>query len=199
MSTSRGREPYFTAAMDILGADGADGLTQAALCARVHVTTGAFYYHFGSMASFVAALAAEHEKRYVALFAGIAAEPDPVRRLELLAEAAFSVLRGPEAAYRAWGSGNETVGAALVRLDALAEGIFVDAATEVLGDRPRAVMLGHMAMAIVVGMQQQGRALDGQAYTEVVQEFFRSSLGLDTEIVTMDGAPTLRLSRGSRK
>src|SRR5687767_9148578 len=101
---SRGPAGYFEAAWEILAAEGAEGLTQAALCERLHVTTGAFYYHFANMPAFVDALAESREAYWGGLVASIEAEPDPVRRLELLAGAAFGMAYASEAAYRAWGA-----------------------------------------------------------------------------------------------
>ena len=58
-----GREAYFAAAFELLGAEGPEALTIAALCRRLKVTKGSFYHHFSGMPQFTEGLLRhwEHE------------------------------------------------------------------------------------------------------------------------------------------
>lgn len=193
--TGRGRAAYVEAAQAILAADGPDGLTIAALCDRMHVTTGAFYYHFPSMGEFVTAYAADREAFFTDMFDTTGREPDPLRRLEMLAEAAFAMSHRAEAAFRAWGNSNPTVKTSLARMDAHAEVLYYDTLAEVLGDRERAVMLGNMGLSIVIGLLHRERAEDVALFAAIALEFYTANLGLDAEVVDVDGLPALRLHR----
>ena len=55
------RSAYFDVALELLAEGGHDGLTIAALCARLGVTKGSFYHHFRDLCAFTDALLAYWE------------------------------------------------------------------------------------------------------------------------------------------
>lgn len=195
LSPTRGKAAYFEAALEILAADGADGLTQAALCERLYVTTGAFYHHFGSMGEFLAAFAESRRLHYVGVHDGVEREPDPVRRIEALGEAFLAMSHTAEAAYRGWGKTNPVIKETLTGLDRRAEEIMARAITELYGDRARAELLADMALSLVIGIQQRDRSADPARVVDIIVEWYRSCLHLDARVVEVAGETSLRLRR----
>ena len=81
-----GREAYFTASFALLGAEGPEALTIAALCKRLKVTKGSFYHHFSGMPQFTEALLRHWEDEHAAILDEVAGLSDAVRRFEITAE-----------------------------------------------------------------------------------------------------------------
>jgi AcrR family transcriptional regulator len=197
VSSSRAREPYFRAAAEILAEAGSDGLTIAAVCERTHVTTGAFYHHFGGISEFVAAYVRAWEEHNTREIGVAAAEPDPVRRLERLIDFVVTMPHPAEAAFRAWGKTNATVGATVRRVTAFGTAAAEAVLTELVGDPGRAAVLAHMAGSIAIGMQTADEPVDLDLFAAVAAEWVRSCVGLDAEIVPDPdrAGPRLLISR----
>ena len=155
------QEQYFAAALTRLAERGVEGLTIAALCGQLGVTSGSFYHYFGSWSGFVDALLAHWEAAQTQRIVELArATASPEERLSVMAQQAAGLPHEAEAAIRAWGRGDARVGAVLRRVDERRHGelrcILVDLG---VGAAP-AERLATMGLALLVGMQQLQRPVD---------------------------------------
>jgi len=165
---------YYREAMTILGEWGSEALTIAMLCERLQVTKGSFYHHFGSMPTFVTQLLdfweSEHSERLIAVSK---AQPDPATRIALLVDIAVALPHGSEAAIRAWARSNPDVAAVTARVDRKRERHLVDAITAVGVERPRARVIGKLALNVLVGAQQREHPVDLRRLRQMFEEVTR--------------------------
>ena len=146
---------YFDAAMRLLADSGFKGLTIAALCERLGVTSGSFYHHFGSWDGFVDAFLRHWEAEQTRRTIDLSRKPeDPYKRLEVLRQLATNVPHQAEAAIRAWSKNNPAVGASQRRVDQQREAFLRELLTAMIGDRQRAKDLAALGMALTVGLPQ---------------------------------------------
>lgn len=196
---ARGREAYFRTAHEILATKGSDALTVSALCERLGVTKGSFHHHFETMPAFVAAAAQHWEHTFGALLDNYATEPDPLHRLELMMQTAYALPHPTVVAWWTWGRTNPVVAAALRRLEDRTEHHLEAILTELLGDPIAADLLAEMGIGLAVGLQiqlqQPDSPFDAQTFLLTAVEWARRCLGLDAELVTVDGLPCLALHR----
>lgn len=147
---------FVAAALDLLAESGSEGLTIAALCARLQVTKGSFYHHFDGVPAFVTALLeyweTEHSDRLIALSA---ATPDPIERLGVLTGIALALPHAAESAIRAWARSNAEVAEVQLRVDAHRETHLTDAFRALGISRPVALLQARMALALLVGAQSR--------------------------------------------
>ena len=164
-------DDYFREAFAILGESGSEALTIAALCARLEITKGSFYHHFGSMGGFTAALLEfwerEHSERLIAISR---AQPDPAQRMAGLIDIAVALPHASEAALRAWGRSNYDVAEAVARVDKRRDRHLVDAIAARGIDRPRARVLARIGMNLLVGTQQRERPVDLKKMRQMLDE-----------------------------
>lgn len=187
------RTDFIATACSVLAEDGADGVTIAALCDRLFVTKGSFYYHFAGMPGFIEAFAETWELEFQSLLAVVRAEPDPMRRLELMTNYAFTMSHSLQAAVRSWGNTNDVLSKSLARVDSGVEEVLRDA-LEILTDDPhRAGMLAHMGVSLIIGLQLRDRPVDEVRFSEICLEWLHACLRLHAELRTEDGTPTLHL------
>jgi AcrR family transcriptional regulator len=166
------QEQYFEAALARLAAHGADGLTIGGLCAELGVTSGSFYHYFGSWAGFVATLLAHWEVEQTQAIADRAsAVADPEVRLDLLRDRAGALPHDAEAAIRAWSQADEVVGQAQRRVDRLRHDQLRGAVLGMGVPADRADRLATMGLALLVGLQQLERPVDGVVLRAVFDEF----------------------------
>jgi AcrR family transcriptional regulator len=102
---TRTAEPvaYFECALGILADEGYGGLKLSALCSRLGVTTGAFYYNFASWSDFTHRLLEHwHADRTTRLVALAEAEAKPRARLKIMLDMATALPHNAEAAIRVW-------------------------------------------------------------------------------------------------
>jgi AcrR family transcriptional regulator len=195
VSPPRGREAFLDAARGILAAEGADGLTIAALCRHTYTSTGAFYYWFTGIGEFTDAFAKDWLTRWESVFDRIHHTPAPLVRLQIAAETAIAMPVRLDAAIRAWARTDEVIGAAVRHTDRQARALARDAFTELLGDPERAALLAHMSLALVVGLLMQDEPPDQALYTDCILEWIRSCAGLQVTLTSPadDGPPLVRL------
>jgi AcrR family transcriptional regulator len=177
-------DDYFRVAVELLGEQGSESLTIAALCERLGVTKGSFYHHFGSMPAFVAALLryweTTHHDRLIAL---ARVEPDPRRRVFMLVDLAVALPQAAEAAIRAWGRSNAEVASAQARVDGSRES-HVAETLEALGFPPDRVRLfARMSLILLIGAQQRDPG-DLRLFREMFHEMGR--------LILLDLYPDLR-------
>src|SRR5437867_7933749 len=86
------KDDYYRTALDLLADGGVGALTIANLCARLGVTTGSFYAHFGGIREFHTAFLEQWaEGRVYQLNEQVHAAIDPLERIGLLRRVAVSV------------------------------------------------------------------------------------------------------------
>jgi len=154
------RESYFLAAYELIGEAGCDGLTIAALCEQLGVTKGSFYYHFADLPEFVTAFATRWQGWLQHLIEAYLAEPDPMRRLELLTNSHIVTMIGAEPAIRAWGRTEPAVAAATRAVDESVKRFGLETIGPIVGDHETAAMLTRMSLALLIGMQQRQDDVD---------------------------------------
>jgi AcrR family transcriptional regulator len=164
-------EDYFREALAVLGDYGSDALTIAVLCERLDVTKGSFYHHFGGMPGFVAQLLEYWEREHSERLIGISkAQPDPTLRITTLTEIGVGLPHASEAAIRAWGRSNAEVAEAVTRVDRRRERHLVDAVAALGIDRPRARVLGRIALNGLIGAQQREYPVDLKRLRQLFEE-----------------------------
>jgi AcrR family transcriptional regulator len=173
-----GPEAYFTAAFLLLGAEGPEALTIAALCKRLRVTKGSFYHHFSGMPQFTEALLRHWEDEHAAILDEVAGLSDPVRRFEITAERVHDLPHDAEAALRAWGYRDRAVGAAVARIDRARVQNYANTLALVIDDQERCRLLAHMGIAMVIGLQMCERPVDLERFVRVGLEWAHTNIGL---------------------
>jgi AcrR family transcriptional regulator len=165
---------FCAAALDLLAEQGPDGLTIAALCARLGVTKGSFYHHFSDLPGFTDALmaywAAEHATRLIALSESIA---DAHERFELLHGIAVSLPHDAEAAMRAWSWSEARVAAVVHQVDQARLAHLTQAGIEAGLDPERARLMATISMGALIGLQQMERPARHETMEAVFAELER--------------------------
>jgi AcrR family transcriptional regulator len=173
-----GRETYFAAAFALLGTEGSEALTIAALCRRLKVTKGSFYHHFSGMPQFTDALLRHWENEHAAILDEVAGLSDPARRFEITAERVHELPHDAEAALRAWGYRDPAVGAAVARIDRARAQNYANTLALVIDDPERCWLLAHMGVAVMIGLQMFERPRDPGRFLRVGLEWAHSNIGL---------------------
>lgn len=177
-------EDYFPEALAILGEQGSQALTIAALCERLEVTKGSFYHHFGGMPGFVDQLLSywerEHSDRLIAISKS---QPDPTLRITTLTEMGVNLPHASESAIRAWGRSSPDVAAVVERVDKRRERHCTDAIAALGIDRPRARLLGRIAVDLLVGIQTREVPPEPKRIRQMLEEI--------TKLVYLEADPHL--------
>ena len=177
-------DDYFREALAVLGEHGSQALTIAALCERLDVTKGSFYHHFGGMPGFVDQLLAywerEHSERLIAISKS---QPDPTLRITTLTQMGVNLPHASESAIRAWGRSTSDVAAAVERVDKRRERHCVDAIVALGIDRPRARLLGRIAIDLLIGIQTREVPPDPKRVRQMLEEI--------TKLVFLEADPDL--------
>lgn len=165
------KDRYFEAAFDIIATEGFDALTITALCQRLDVTIGSFYHHFKGSKAFLEAFYRHWETEHAhQLVEQVRLEDDPLSRLALLRKMAAGLPHEAEAAIRAWSRRHPDAAATQRRVDEARVDVIVETLRR-LGLPPgRAKTLALMAVSVLVGAQQLGRAEDAAVMRKVFDE-----------------------------
>jgi AcrR family transcriptional regulator len=179
-------DDYFREALAVLGEQGSQAMTIASLCERLEVTKGSFYHHFGGMPGFVEQLLAywerEHSDRLIRLSK---TQPDPTLRITTLTEMGVNLPHTSESAIRAWGRSTPDVAEVIARVDKRRERHVVDAIAALGIDRPRARLLGRIAIDLLVGIQTREVPPDPKRIRQMLEEI--------TKLVFLEADPELVL------
>jgi AcrR family transcriptional regulator len=167
-------ERYFEEALALLGEQGSQALTIAAMCERLDVTKGSFYHHFSGMPAFCDELLTywerEHSDRLIALSQ---AQADSALRITSLTDIAVNLPHASESAIRAWGRSSPDVAAVVERVDQHRERHVIES-LEALGLPPdRARILGRLAMDLLIGIQTREVPPSPGRARELLQEIER--------------------------
>jgi len=146
---------FFDAAHDILAAEGYGALKQAAVCARVKVTTGAFYHAFRNWDAFTDALLKDWHQERTTLHAQFArAQSDPIKQLRSLSEAGVTLRHKSEGAIRVWAGIDPRVASVQRAVDEERYAVLRDAFFRLLGARREAARFAAWGMNILTGFEQ---------------------------------------------
>lgn len=142
---SRRREDWIREALRVLGSEGHTEITPARLAARLDVTRGSFYHHFGSVDAFVDAVVERWEAEGIApgFHDAATAGPDPRTQLAHMMRFVWTRSRHLELAMRAWALANPRVASQLARIDRDRIGRLVALFTAATGDAIRARVYGE--------------------------------------------------------
>jgi AcrR family transcriptional regulator len=191
-SVARDREAYFTAAWQLLAEKGPSGVTVAGLCAHLGATKGSFYHHFADMPDFVEAFSARYRDWMVERFGRYLREPDPVRRLEAMANTSFTDMAPGQGAFRAWARTNPAVAAAMPAVHHSARISAVGVLTEFTEDEYTGYVLADMALSICVGLQLRPVVQHAERFLHTMA-LSCDAIGFDYELVHRPGRSHLRL------
>jgi AcrR family transcriptional regulator len=193
----RDREAYFAAAYQLLAEGGCQAVTMGALCERLHVTRGSFYYHFANMPTFVVALAQRWRIGVLQWVEACEAESHPLRRYELVVNSSPQFVAGGDAAFRAWAQQQPEVAAALAEIHVAADALALRILAEILGDLELARLLQTLATCGFYGLSLRvDRDLDLGRYLALARESARRSVGVETELVDGGRGPQFRFLDG---
>jgi len=188
------KDRYFAAAAELLAEQGSDGLTIAALVERLELTKGSFHHRFGALPAFVEQFAAEWEQIELERLDACLAERNPWRRMELLHSRLLLRPAPFDTAWRAWGQRNVVVAAALRHVDRNHERALALTLGQLL-DPPDGILLAEMTLALGLGLHQGYPPMDRTLTDRVAIEWMRRMVGIDAEVRTETGVPTLAFSR----
>jgi AcrR family transcriptional regulator len=133
------KDDYYRTALELLAEGGVDALTMANLCARLGVTTGSFYAHFGGIREFHSAFLEQWaEGRVYQLKEQVDAMPDPLDRIDLLRCIAVAVNHEAESAIRGWSRTNPVVAEFQRRVDRVREEVLLQAFVDIGIDKKEA-------------------------------------------------------------
>ncbi|HSV40456.1 MAG TPA: hypothetical protein VLI04_16965 [Nocardioidaceae bacterium] len=146
---------FFDAAHDILASEGYGGLKQAAVCAKLDLTTGAFYHAFRNWDAFTEALLNDWHQERTTVHAQFArAQNDPIVQLRSLSEAGVTLRHKSEGAIRVWAGVDPRVGTLQRAVDEERYAVLRDAFYRLLGDRTEAARFAAWGMNILTGFEQ---------------------------------------------
>jgi AcrR family transcriptional regulator len=156
-----------------LAEQGAAALTIDGLTARLGVTKGSFYHHFGSLQGYIDALLEFYESEgTLNVIAITEAEPDARAKLRRLLEITTEGPLHLEVAFRAWALQNAPAREVQARIDAQRIMYLVDLCAEVTGEVSKAEALAQLLYMIYVGSQQVIPPLE----PDMVQRLYREAL-----------------------
>lgn len=119
------REDWLAAGFRAIAKGGPGAMRITTLASELKATKGSFYWHFRDLGAFQDALLALWQEKVVTeIVAQITAEPDPIRRLDQLVEAAATPAPDEfggaqiETAMRAWALSDPAVAERLATIDA---------------------------------------------------------------------------------
>ena len=171
--TRRSKQDWLIEGAKALAEQGASALTIDGLTARLGVTKGSFYHHFGSLQGYIDALLEFYESEgTLNVIAVTEAEPNSHAKLRRLLEITTEGPLNIEVAFRAWALQNAQAREVQVRIDAQRMAYLAELCTDVTGSASQAEVLAQLLYMIYVGSQQVIPPLDPAA----VQRLYRDAL-----------------------
>ena len=168
------KDDYYRTALELLAEGGVDALTMANLCARLGVTTGSFYAHFGGIREFHSAFLEQWaDGRVYALKEQVRNTTDPLERVDLLRRIAISLNHEAESAIRGWARTNPMVADYQRVVDAAREAVLTQAFLDIGIDKKEARVLARIGLTILVGTQQIEDKVDRKRLNALLSEYQR--------------------------
>jgi AcrR family transcriptional regulator len=168
------KDDYYRIALELLAEGGVDALTMVNLCARLGVTTGSFYAHFGGIREFHTAFLEQWaDGRVYALKEQVEKTTDPLARIDLLRQIAVSVNHEAESAIRGWARTDPIVTDYQRLVDAAREAVLTQAFLDIGIDKQEARVLARIGLTILVGTQQIEDKVDRKRLDTLLFEYQR--------------------------
>jgi AcrR family transcriptional regulator len=168
------RHDYYRTALELLAEGGVGALTMANLCARLGVTTGSFYAHFGGIREFHTAFLEQWaDGRVYALREQVDSTTEPLERIDLLRRIAVSLNHEAESAIRGWARTNPVVAEFQRRVDGAREAALAQAFLDIGIDKKEARVLSRIGLTILVGTQQIEEKVDRKRLDALFSEYQR--------------------------
>ncbi|WP_420642171.1 TetR/AcrR family transcriptional regulator [Candidatus Leptofilum sp.] len=172
------KRDWFINSVQILLADGPQGLTIDALCKHLGVTKGSFYHHFGSYERYKQQFLAFYEAEgTLNIIERLADLPSPQAKLQRLLNSAveFSTRQAedPDVAMRAWALQDTAVRHIQTRVDGRRREYVQQLCEEIIGDAAQAQTIANLLYAILVGSEQMQPPLVGEDLRHLFNECLR--------------------------
>lgn len=170
--TTRTKQDYFGAVLDLLAEGGAQAVTLANLCARLGVTKGSFYHHFRTTASCLSQSLEHWEATYGDDIITLARSIEgAAQRLEAMRFLASNLHHEAETAIRALARTDAHAFEVLSRVDGdrlvlIRETLMEGGAPEDLAGR-----LARIGLAILVGAQQLDDPVDRPLLEQLFDDY----------------------------
>lgn len=165
------REQYFTAATEILSAEGFRRLNMTALHRRLGVSSGSFYNYFRNWPDFVRKYLEQWTAHTDQIAERASAELDPLDRLRLLRRLTRTVAHDAEVAIRTWGAMEPMVAEAQREVDRKRLALIRIAVAEASGGRDDADRMAELALSMIVGWQQLRQPFDAERMDWMLSRF----------------------------
>lgn len=144
-------EAGFSALLDV----GREGLAAERLAARLGVTRGSFYHHFGSASGYAHALLTEWQRRSTEQVIAFSRDGGTVdQQAHRLNAAVLGVHHNLDVAIRAWAFRDKIAQSYQAQVDALRISYLKEIYTELLGDKRAAQIASEVVYLSFVGLQQ---------------------------------------------
>jgi AcrR family transcriptional regulator len=168
------KDDYYRTALELLAEGGVGALTMANLCARLGVTTGSFYAHFGGIREFHTAFLEQWaDGRVYALEEQVEATTDALDRIGLLRRIAVGLNHEAESAIRGWARTNPMVADYQGLVDAAREAVLTQAFLDIGINKREARVLARIGLTILVGTQQIEDKVDRKRLDTLYAEYQR--------------------------
>lgn len=167
----KSRQDWLDEGLRALAEVNASGLTIDFMTARLGVTKGSFYHHFGSYSRFVEALLAHFEDTGTSqIIAMTTAAGEPLARLNALIDISADYAAQTEVAIRAWALHDKTVQAVQERIDQRR----VDYVCQLLGElgftESKAQTLSQVLYTLLIGGYHLQPPLGEQRLSQLFQD-----------------------------
>ncbi len=172
--------------LTVLAEVGPDGLTIDELCRRLHLTKGSFYHHYANRSIYIRALLAFWEQEMTSrVIEASQQEGTPLQRLRRLTQMSTTFEHERvEMILRVWASQNETVHAAVERVDRRRLQYLSDLCGMILGNPDEGLVLAQIFYTMYVGAQHLVPPIGGKElqrlYRYFQRHFHRQEKGRDS-------------------
>jgi AcrR family transcriptional regulator len=179
----KSRKDWIDAGFAALVKQGVDALAAERLAAKLGVTRGSFYHHFGSADDYARALLSEWERtstEQIIAFSRVGGSA--AQRERRLADALLRVRHDLDVAIRAWALRDPLAQAYQARVDARRIEYLAELYAELLGEQKAARLAAEIVYLCFVGSQQmrgrrtkKGEALSPQIYGAILEGVGRTT------------------------
>ncbi|SMB88853.1 TetR/AcrR family transcriptional regulator [Deinococcus hopiensis] len=172
--TRKSRTDWLRAGVEVLTAQGDEGLNVETLLGHLGVSKGSFYHHFTGLADYKAQLLAHLEKvGFADVVAGVDPAQPAARQLQQLTQEIAGRNLAQDWAVRRWAERDAGARALVERMDARRLAYLETLFSESTGDAAQGQFFARMAYAFFLGAPQLRPAIAGEEYVRMVQTLNR--------------------------